>query len=53
MGQRTASTAQFVALLTLHHSAYAAVLEVIQEAPANLFSLRRQRRQSAVLDSYK
>ena len=44
MGQRTVSPAQFGALLTLPHSAYAAVLKVIQEAPANLFSLRRQRR---------
>ena len=33
MGQRTASTAQFVALLTLPHSAYAAVLKVCSDVP--------------------
>jgi len=33
VGQRTVSPAQFGALLTLPHSAYAAVLKVIQEAP--------------------
>jgi len=33
--------------LTLPHSAYAAVLKVIQEAPTNLFSVRRQRRHDA------
>ena len=33
MGQRTVSPAQFGALLTLPHSAYAAVLKVCSDVP--------------------